>query len=364
MTDVLSANRSERDRLAKDAEDLHFIEFWKKRAEIEITQPRKGAVPILWRWSDIEPRLRTAAKIVPIEECERRSLTFVNPGLAPKPYVTGTMIAACSLYNPGEKAPVHRHTPSALRFVLDGDGGFTVVEGEKLSMRRGDLVLTPGGAWHDHGNDGTQAVIWVDILDVPLMESLNVTAFEFEYKEVPNGGSKPVAVPYQTISKGPEYSQRRYSAGGLLPLFDITADRGHSPMYIYRWDVTRAALEGMRDQQGCPTDGIIFEYVDPTTGRPVIPTLSARAQLLRPDEHTTAVRKSASTVYCVLEGEGYTIVEGQRLDWRRNDIFVVPGWQWHEHVNSSGGDAFLFSATDEPTMVKLGVMRKEQRGAE
>jgi gentisate 1,2-dioxygenase len=105
---------------------------------------------------------------------------FANPGLDGKPYITNTLFAAYSLYNPGERAPVHRHTPSASRFVLDGDGGFTVVEGEKLKMSRGDLILTPTGTWHDHGNDGQQAVIWVDVLNVPLVESLNATQFEFE----------------------------------------------------------------------------------------------------------------------------------------------------------------------------------------
>src|SRR5215831_5579508 len=177
---MATATSTERTRatLQEDAAALHLVEFWAQRADIELTQPRNKAVPYCWRWSDIEPRLRVAAKTVPIEECERRALVFANPGLDGKPYITNTLFAAYSLYNPGERAPVHRHTPSASRFALEGDGGFTVVEGEKLSMSRGDLILTPHGTWHDHGNDGREAVIWVDVLNVPLVESLNATRFE------------------------------------------------------------------------------------------------------------------------------------------------------------------------------------------
>src|ERR687887_288227 len=185
----------ERDQLATDARALNMVQFWEERADIELRQPRNRARPFRWRWSDIEPRLRVAARTVPIEECERRALVFKNPGIPDKPYITNTLFAAYSLYNPGERAPVHRHTPSASRFVLDGAGGFTVVEGEKLRMSRGDLILTPTGTWHDHGNDGTQAVIWVDVLNVPLVESLNATSFEFNYTERDEQSNTGDAIP-------------------------------------------------------------------------------------------------------------------------------------------------------------------------
>ena len=180
----MQAGASEiRETLSRDAKSLNLVEFWKERADIELLKPRNRAVPHRWRWAEIEPSLRVASRTVPIEECERRALVFANPGLDGKPFITNTLFAAYSLYNPGEQAPVHRHTPSASRFVLEGDGGFTVVEGEKLPMARGDLILTPNGTWHDHGNDGTEPVIWVDVLNVPLVEALNGTVFEFNYTE-------------------------------------------------------------------------------------------------------------------------------------------------------------------------------------
>jgi len=189
-----------RSTLAQDAKTLNLIQFWEQRADIELLRPRNAVKPYRWRWTDIEPRLRRAATTVPIEECERRALVFANPGLGGKPYITNTLFAAYSLYNPGERAPVHRHTPSASRFTLEGDGGFTVVAGEKLRMSRGDLVLTPNGTWHDHGNDGSEPVIWVDVLNVPLVESLDATCFEFDYAEAdPSNGTSPVPRTVQTV---------------------------------------------------------------------------------------------------------------------------------------------------------------------
>jgi gentisate 1,2-dioxygenase len=351
-----------------DDTDLHIVEFWKERADIELTKPRRQAVPYRWRWREIEPRLRVAAKTVPIEECERRALVFANPGLGGKPYITNTIFAAYSLYNPGEQAPVHRHTPAASRFVLDGDGGFTVVEGEKLTMRRGDLILTPNGTWHDHGNDGTQAVIWVDVLDVPLVESLNATIFEFDYAEqdANSNTGEPVRRAVQTVRERDGHSSRLYAAGGLKPLF-VSHRRGasgHSPMFVYRWEDTRRALLGLSDYPGSPYDAIILEYVDPTTGGSVMPTLSYRSQLLRAKSRTLPQRRMASTVYCVLEGEGYTEVEGTRLEWERNDVFAVPNWQWHAHGNTGSDDALLYSVTDEPVLRKLGLYRAEGRAAD
>jgi len=359
---------SARASLKKDAKALHLVEFWEERADVELLQPRNKARPFRWQWTDIEPRLRVAATTVPIEECERRALVFANPGLDGKPYITNTLFAAYSLYNPGERAPVHRHTPSASRFVLEGDGGFTVVQGEKLRMSRGDLVLTPTGTWHDHGNDGREPVIWVDVLNVPLVESLNATQFEFDYteKDEQSNSGTPIPKTLQSIHSPDDHSQRLYGTGGILPLF-VSHRRGpteHSPLFVYRWQETRAALERLKDYPGSPYDGIIFEYVDPTTGGPVMPTMSFRSQMLRPGEATRAHRKTASTVYCVLEGKGRTEVEGTVLEWKRNDVFTVPGWLWHEHKNASRQPAFLYSVTDEPTMRKLGLFREEAKSVD
>jgi gentisate 1,2-dioxygenase len=348
-----------RAQLSSDASALNLVEFWKQRMEIEIQEPRLTAVPHHWKWSDISPRLAVAASTVPIEECERRALVFSNPGLSGKPYITQTLFAAYSLYNPGERAPVHRHTPNASRFVLEGNGGFTVVNGEKIQMSRGDLVLTPNGCWHDHGNEGTEPVIWVDVLDVPLSESLNATIFEFDYVE----DKQPKTT--QSIAAPSGYSTHLYSRGGLTPTF-VDHRRGrvdHSPMFVYRWKDTRAALDAMSGLPGSPYDAITVEYTNPVSGGPVLQTMSYRSTLLRAAERTLPQRRTSSSVFVVLEGTGKTEINGKTFEWKPNDVFCAPAWSWYHHESTSG-EAVLYSVTDEPALKKLGFMRKQGRNAD
>jgi len=346
----------ERAVLAEDAKALNLKQFWEQRFDIELLQPRATTKPFRWRWTDIEPRLRVASRTVPIEECERRALVFSNPGLGGRPFITNTLFAAYSLYNSGERAPVHRHTPCASRFVLDGDGGYTVVEGEKLRMSRGDLVITPNGTWHDHGNDGQAPIIWVDVLDVPMVEAFNATVFEFDYAE-----SDGQSAAYQSHKHTSGYSTAMYSAGGIKPL-NVNHQRGanrHSPMFIYRWADTQKALNDMREHAIDPHDGVMVEYVDPTNGESVMQTMSFRCQMLDAGMSTLAQRRMSSAVYVVLEGEGKTEVNGEVLEWKRNDVFAIPSWGWYRHCASHSGKAVLYSVSDEAAARKLGYYQRE-----
>lgn len=369
MTVTISADTDERARLSREAEALSLIEFWAQRQDIELTKPRASAVPFRWRWADVKPRLEHASRIVPIEEAERRALICANPGLGGKRGASHSIFAAYARYNPGEVAPVHRHTPAASRFVLDGTGGYTVVEGEKITMNRGDLVLTPSGTWHDHGNEGKEGVVWLDVLDLPLVEAMNATIFEFDYVETSplvletsNSDVLPGRIN-QAVRLPGDHSRNLYGIGGLKPLF-ANHQRGlnpHSPQFYYRYADTRAALGRLRGYEGSPYHGLILEFIDPTTGGPAMPTLSFRCQMIEAGRTTEPYRQLASTLFCVIEGEGYTEVEGERLDWRANDVFVVPNWHWHHHVSSGAGDAVLYAATDEHVMRKLGLYRHERR---
>lgn len=365
MDDTFEALRSQ---LSADSKELNIVQFWEQRGDIELLKPRQQVVPYRWSWNDIEPRLRVASRTVPIEECERRALVFANPGLAGKPYITHTLFAAYSLYNAGEIAPVHRHTPSASRFVLEGDGGFTTVEGEKMPMERGDLILTPNGTWHDHGNDGKEAIIWVDVLNVPIVESLNATIFEFDYEEPdPNShNGAPIKKETQTIRFPLGHSTNLYGGGGLKPLF-VQHDRGtteHSPMFLYKWADTRRQLMRLRDYEGSPHDGIILEYTDPVSGRPVMPSMSFRSQMLRKGEQTKPHRRMASSMYVCLEGSGYSQAGDVKLEWSRNDVFAIPNWAWTHHVNTGDCEAMLYSVTDEPAMRALGLYQHQGQAAD
>lgn len=358
------AAASDRRRPA-EAAPADLLQFWDERASIERMAPNTLARAHVWRWAELEPRLRAAGRTVPIEDCERRALVFANPGLSRAPAITDTLFAAFSLYNPGETAPVHRHTPSASRFVVEGEGGYTVVEGEKCTMHRGDLIITPAGTWHDHGNEGSDPVIWMDVLDVPLLAKLNTTFFEFDYGDVlaDRSGAHPMSRGYQQLREPEDHSQRLYGVGGLLPLF-APARRGqlghHSPQFVYRWSRARGALEGLADHPACPYDGVIMEYVNPATGRSVMPNMSFRVQMLRPGEQTRARRRLSSSVVFCLEGQGCTEVDGERLDWGRNDVFALPNWRWIKHVNLTDRPCFLYSVSDEPIIRSAGVYREER----
>lgn len=353
----------QRDELSQQSKKHGLVEYWLERKELEA--PRQHAVPFCWRWADIYPLLLEASKLVPVEEAHRRALLFVNPGMQPRPFITSTLYGACSLYNPGEAAEVHRHMSSASRFALMGDGGYTTIEGEKCSMSRGDLIINPNGAWHDHGNEGTEPVIWVDVLDLPLAEALNSSYFDFDYSEAPADASNsdlPIKRRTQSVTLPSDYSSKAYSVGGIMPKF-LSHKRGKgfgSPMYVYRWSDTKRALENLSTFEGDPREGIVVEYVDPISGSSVLPTLSFRAQLLKPGFVPQWQRKTASTLFCVVEGHGRTEFKDTVLEWGKNDVFVVPSWHWYRNINLDGkSELILYSVSDQPALEKLGFYRMQ-----
>lgn len=358
-------SRDERDTLTKSSKDLGLTEYWAEREVIENPKYRRIAVPHVWHWKDMYPLLAKAADIVPMEEAYRRALLYSNPGLAPKAWITTTIYGGCSWYNPGESAEVHRHPASASRFVLSGDGGWTNVEGEKCMMSRGDLILTPNGTWHNHGNDGRKPVIWVDLLDIPVVENLNNSwVMEYDYYEPKRGGGT-VKRTIQAVSKSADYSAQVYGAGGVMPTF-LSHHRGQgigSPMYVYRWAATLAALDRLRALAPDPCDGIAVEYVNPTTGRPVIPTLSYGVHMLPAGFRAEFQRSTSSTVYCVLQGRGETEMDGGgTLRWEENDLFVVPSGTWYRNLNRNPkADLILYAVTDAPALAAFDILHRHRR---
>jgi gentisate 1,2-dioxygenase len=363
------ANRAARlDALYARMDALDMAPYWAVEGdkaghdeEDQILKARK-ALPAVWKYADIEPCLYEAAELITMEDSERRSIVLVNPGLAPVRATVTTLYTAYRLNDPREIMPPHRHSINAVRIGLTGKSNFTGVEGENITFGPGDLVLTPGEAWHNHGNHGDDFAVNVSVLDLPLSEVLNAAAFEHDYVEEEDG--RKVAKDEQSARFDEDYSNRVYSAGGLTPRF-VQHNRGtgiHSPMYVYRWEQTRELLERFRDHDGSPFEGITVEYTDPVTGRPVYPTMTFFGQLLRPGERTRPVLQNASQVCFPFEGSGHSIVGGRRLDWQPFDAVAVPGGEWCEHVNGSDSeDAILFTVSDEPTLKSLGFFRKHGR---
>ncbi len=330
------------------------------------------AAPHRWRWSEISPYLgriaeiaRTAARnadLSPIEFADRQQFLLVNPGLGGRLQVASTIRCAVSIYNPGDVAPVHMHTPNASRTILSENGGYTTIEGERCAASRGDLILTPNGTWHDHGNDGSSPVIWADILDFPLLEFLDCSWIDEDYPGERDGNARA-----QKPVHADGYSARLYGAGGMLPGFVSHARGiGHdtTPVFHYRGAEIRAALDALGAEAGDPYEGITLRFVNPATGASVFPTLDYSAQLLRPGEATRWKRETANAFYIVLDGNGTTEIAGHPVDWDTNDIFVIPNFLWRRHINRGPGDAVLYRCSDQPLFEKIGQYRAQGRTAD
>jgi gentisate 1,2-dioxygenase len=356
------------DQLHADVFSRDMAPFWaidKTAAHDEDRQvtSKTKAVPFVWRYKDqIEPLLHRSAELITTESSERRSLILVNPGLAPRRASVTTMYTAYRLNDPNEIMPPHRHSPNAIRFGLTGRMNFTGVEGENIVFGPGDLVLTPHDTWHNHGNQGSDPAINLSVLDLPLVETLNATYFEYDYTEEEAG--KRVRRAVQSERFPADYSQRVYGHGGLMPRF-VSHHRGTgaaSPMYVYRWEMMRELLETFRDWDGDPYEALLVEYIDPTNGQPIYKTITFFMQMLRPGERTQPLKQNASLLCAPFEGRGYSFVDGKRLDWETFDTFALPGGCWCEHVNGSEREpAILFVASDEPTLKALALYQKHGR---
>ena len=289
------------------------------------SEPRSEAVPYLWHWSDLRPQAMRAAELVGTQQAERRVLRLTNPKLSG--VASNTLVANIQIVMPGEIARAHRHSAAALRLIIEGRGGYTVVDGERVPMHPGDLVLTPNWCWHDHANDTDAPMMWLDGLDTPLVRMLEAGFYE-------------------------EYGQERQKFGAA-----VNASQWHYPMSEMRAALQRLAAANTTDAG----EEVILEYTNRVTGGPVMPTIACHMQLLRPGEKTRARRHVCRTNYHVVEGVGYSIVGDQRLDWEDKDVFTVPTWTFCEHVNNSDRSAFLFSFSDAPVMKALSLYREETR---
>jgi gentisate 1,2-dioxygenase len=322
--------------------------LWRIPAGERPLDPRTDVKAHLWKWADVHDSLLKARDRIGIHEAvnERRTIRLVNPGLKESEMTSHTMLFAFQLIQPGEVAPAHRHTMAAIRFILQGKGAYTAVEGEKVMMGEGDLILTPQWTWHEHAHEGTEPMVWIDGLDVPLVKALNVISFE------PHPGkSQPNKTTYnQAIHSG---LTRPVGSGEQTP---------KAPLH-YRWDDTYRALKLLAETEGHPYEGAALQYVNPVTGGPTLPTLSCWMQMLRPGERTKVHRHTSTSIYHVFRGSGTTVINGEAFHWEQGDSFVVPLWSWHEHANRSQTEAaLLFSMHDKPVLEAFGLYREEGDG--
>jgi 1-hydroxy-2-naphthoate dioxygenase len=307
--------------------------------------PPSYGVPHLWKWSDVHAKLIEACQRLPESYAGRRNLSFRNPGTQGGA-ATRTLSIGMQIVTPGEIAWSHRHSIGAIRFAIEGSSDlYTVVDGEKLVMEPGDLILTPADTWHDHHNESAKHGIWLDVLDTPLVFGLNQTFYE---------GFGDMTQPVRERA-GDFVSER---GGWLRPAWEVPP--GLNMPFRYPWRDVRAKLNQLADTQGSPYDGLILRYANPINGGPTLPTMDCYIQLLRPGLETEPHRQTSSAVYFVVEGEGTTVVGDCELNWSARDSFAVPNWLRHQHINRSHSqEAVLFCCSDVPVLQALGMYREE-----
>ena len=333
----------EMELLLQEVRSRNAMPLW----EVNAQRGRPTVQPFVWRYADYRDLLYRAADIVPMELAERRVFVFSNPGID-KHAATSTLYANLQIIKPGEIAPSHRHSPSALRLVIEGQGAYTAVNGEKSYMDPGDFVTTPSWTWHDHGNEGDVPMVWLDGLDVPLVQTMDANFYE-QYPDRTHPVTKP-----------DDMSLRLYG-GNLTPTWE-TRDAPNSPILNYKFERTYEALKALAaDTDGSPFDGICVEFTNPLNGGPAMATIACFATLLRPGQHTQAHRHVGGTIYHVIQGTGSSIIAGERFDWGPKDTFVVPSWYFHEHIADE--EAVLFSYNDSPVLQALSLYREEAMDA-
>ncbi len=323
---------------AKDLQPL-----WTQAAKLMPQEPIPATLPWLWKWRTVLPLAEAAGRLIDIERGgDRRVLAFANPGLHGLPYTSSTLWGAYQYLGPHETAPAHRHSPAALRFVVEGDGVWTTVDGDACDMSAGDLILTPSGCWHDHTNGSDRPMVWFDGLDLPLVGALEAVFFEIYPDRM-----QPVRQPHNL-------SERRHGGRGTQSLLS-GPPAAHSPLLRYRWADTDAALAALAES--APGPMVSLRYANPATGGAVMPTLGCEMHRLSPGGPTPPYRKVGSSVYVVYRGRGHTVINGQRFDWEPGDVFVTPSWSIVEHQADEPAD--LFGVTDRPVMEALHLFREE-----
>ncbi len=325
----------------EDLRKLNLVPLWPSlRGVLPPLKPRPNTRATAWSYSDIRPLLLKAGELTPIEKAERRVLVLANPGHGlEKMQASAAMYLGMQLLLPGEWAPSHRHTPNAVRMIVEGEGAYTTVDGEKCPMSRGDLILTPTGLWHEHGHDGTEPVVWLDVLDLPLV-------YYMEASYHINGERQAVK---------PGRAERAYARGGVVPTPVFERSHKAYPMLHYPWKEARAALESMAEDQS-QAEAVQVTYVNPETGEDVENILGFYALMLRPGQTLTLPARSPACVFHVIEGGVDIQVEEQRFSLVEADTCCAPGYTAvtlrNKHANKP---TFIFMADESPLHRKLGV---------
>jgi len=335
--------------LYADFEANGLMPLWTVRGDLMPMAPKPGARPHVWRWADVRPLAARAGELVPVGRGgERRAIAYANPGIEGEPYATPTLWAAVQYLGPNEVAPAHRHSQSAFRFVLEGEGVWTVVDGDPVAMRRGDLLLTAGWRWHEHHNTADAPMLWLDGLDIPLVAALDAGFFEFGPDEITDRSTPPVA-----------RNERLWGHPGLRPIGAPVSKT--SPLMAYRWEHTDAALTAQLELDESGNAGAVgpghaaVRFVNPATGGDALVTMRLEFHRLRVGASSKPGRRVGSAVWQVFDGEGTFELAGKPVDVAPGDVVAVPSWCEYFVRARSDLDVFVFS--DAPIYEMLDLER-------
>jgi gentisate 1,2-dioxygenase len=345
---------------------LNLSPLWERKARLV---PGSECVPAIWRYSQMRPLLAESAQLISKAQAERRVLVMENPALRGSSFITHALYAGLQIINPGELAPSHRHTPAALRFVVEGEGAYTAVSGERLPMKPGDFVVTPPWAWHDHGNLGTGPVVWMDGLDTPFAQLFGAH-FRENYPEVThpvtrasgNTGNRFGAnmLPLQGMSLEQESGRANPQANGQA--IGQAPAQVEEQLLIYPFERSRAALHALARSGAAahPAQGHKLRYNNPVTGGHPFKTMAAFMQLLPASFSGTPYRATDGTVFNVAEGQCRVKTGGQVHELQTHDVLVIPPWE--TYCFEADTDCVLFSFSDRAAQELLGYWREDSPG--
>lgn len=349
--DMAASSSALRRRFYEEIRAFNLTPLWESLHALVPKEPAPSCVPMLWRYTDLRPFLVQSGELITAQEAVRRVLILENPGLAGSSAITQSLYAGLQVILPGEVAPSHRHVQSALRFIVEGRGAYTTVNGERTSMHPGDFIITPAWNWHDHGNDGqhgepeavSEMVVWLDGLDIPM-----IRFFDAGFAENDTAMSQQVSV-----KEGNSFARFGYN---MAPVKNVGAFSA-SPIFNYPYERSREALHGLENTEAHdPWHGYKLRYVNPLTGGFPMPTIATFLQRLPRGFAGKPHRSTDGTVYSVVEGSGKAVIAGQTFGFEERDVFVVPSWSTLELDSQSG--AVLFSYSDRPMQLSAGILRE------
>jgi len=345
MSAVLQSTVSaERKAFYDKIDKANVTPLWEVLHGLITVSPNTPCKPFLWKWDTVWPWIMESGKLITTKEAERRVLVLENPGLRGLSRITHSLYAGLQLILPGEVAPAHRHSQSALRFILHGGGAYTAVAGEKVTMNVGDFVITPSWTFHDHGNPSQEPMVWMDGLDVPLVEILDAQFME----------KGPQETQHTDRTQGDNLAQ----FGNTMKPVEYKAKSRTSPLFWYPYARTREALETLKSGHDAhPCWGYKLQYSNPVTGGWAMPTMGTFMQMLPKDFNGKDYRSTDSTVYAVVEGKGRCLVNGETLAFGPKDVFVCPSWM--PYRLEADEQVVIFSFSDRPVQQALDLWREQ-----